>query len=173
MKTKSLLTLLLVTGLLWGCAGSYNKTVAHVERDRYMGDWYVQAGRFTVFEKDAYNSVESYKWNEKEQRIDIDFHYNEGSVTGPYKEIPQKAWIHDGKTNAHWKVQVWWPLKFSYLIIALDPDYQWTAVGVPDEDYLWIMSRDPHFPKEKTEAIIEQVRQSGYSTKDIQWIQHK
>jgi apolipoprotein D and lipocalin family protein len=64
-------------------------------------------------------------------------------------------------------------VKFSYLIIALDPEYQWTAVGVPDEDYLWVMSRDPHFPREKTEAIIEQVRQSGYSTKDIKWIEHK
>ena len=170
--TRSLQSFALVT-LLFGCASTYNKTVSHVEIKRFMGPWHVQAGRFTSFEKDPYNSVESYTWNEKENRIDVDFHYNQGGFDGPRKEIPQKAFIENKQTNAHWKIQVWWPLRFSYLIVALDPNYEWTAIGVPDEKYLWIMSRTPHLPREKVSEIVKDLDRLGYSTKDLQFVQHK
>ena len=64
--------------LVSGCSTStpYTKTVSNVDLQRFMIPWHVQAGRFTSFEKDPYNSIESYTWNEKEQRIDIDFSYN-------------------------------------------------------------------------------------------------
>ena len=137
-----------------------------------MGDWYVMAGRFTFLEKGAYNAVESYKWNQKKQRIDIKFRMNQGSPTGPVKKIPQKAWITNEQTNATWKVQPWWPLKFSYLVIALDPDYQWTAIGVPDEDYLWIMSRSPDMKREEVDRILDKIRREGYNTADITYVEH-
>lgn len=159
---------------LFGCSNkTYNKTVDFVDRDRFMQDWYVQAGRFTPFEKDPYNSIESYRWNEKEQQIDIRFSYNQGSLTGEKKEIPQTGWVHNTKTNAHWKVRPWWPLKFDYLIIALDKvNYEWTAIGVPDEKYLWVMTKTPQFPRDKVQEILKEVAASGYSIKDIKFVEH-
>lgn len=173
MRPLSLVGHVMLSTVLLACSSdSYKKTVARVERDRFMGSWYVMAGRFTSFEKGAYNAVESYEWNQKEQRIDISFTYNKESLNGPKKEIPQKGWIVDTHSNATWKVQPWWPLKFGYLIIALDPNYQWTAVGVPDQDYLWIMSRDPQMPREKVDEIIQKVKRDGYDTKDIVYVEH-
>lgn len=169
--TRTLQSLTLGSFLL-GCSHDYTKTVSNVDIERFMGPWNVQAGRFTSFEKDPYNSVEAYTWNEDENRIDVDFHYNQGGFNGPLKKIPQKAFIEDKETNAHWKVQVWWPLRFSYLIIALDPNYEWTAVGVPSQKYLWIMSRNPHLPKETLDMIIKELDSKGYSTKDLQYVQH-
>ena len=153
-------------------AFAWNKTVDYVDIERFMGDWYVVAGRFTVLERNVYNAVESYKWNAKSQRIDIGFTYNKGSLTGPVKSIPQRGWIHNSETNAHWKVSPIWPLKLDYLIIGLADDYEWTVIGVPNEKYVWIMSRNPHLPKATIQSIIDELNANGYNTKRIIYVEH-
>ncbi len=169
--TQKISTLILGSFLL-GCSHSFDRTVKNVELDRFMGSWYVQAGRFTAFEKDPFNAIETYTWNEKEDRIDIDFRYNKGDFDGELKKMPQKAWIYNTDTNAHWKVRPFWPLSFSYLIIALDPNYEWTAIGVPNEKYLWIMSRNPHMTKAKTDEILSVLEKMGYAVNDIEYVKH-
>lgn len=149
------------------------KTVEQVKIDKFMGNWYVLAGRFTFLEKDVHNGLERYTWNQKENRIDVDFTYNQGSFTGPKKSIPQKAWIFNQETNAHWKVSPLWPLKFNYLVVALDKDYRWTAIGVPDQAYLWIMARDWKNPEGTIEEAIESLKKIGYSTKNIVRVPHR
>jgi apolipoprotein D and lipocalin family protein len=151
----------------------YKQTVPKVDLARFMKPWYVQAGRFTFLEKDPYNSIESYTWNEAENRIEIDFRYNQGSFDGPEKKIPQKGWVKDTVNNSTWSVQPWWPLRFDYLIIGLGENYEWTAIGVPDQKYLWIMTEDPQYPKEKVQEILTRLQDSGYRTDEIQWVKHK
>lgn len=163
---------LVVMSFLVACSAKYEKTVDHVDRDKFMGDWYVMAGRFTAFEKEVHNSIETYVWNEKEQRIDIDFRYNKGGFDGPLKKYPQKAWIVS-KNNARWKVQPFWPLKFDYLVIGLAADYRWTAIGVPNQKYLWIMSKDPTFSKAEIDQVLENLKKNGYDTSDIEFVPHK
>ena len=165
---SSIMTILANTA----CAHKYTKTVTYVDRDRFMGKWYVQAGRFSFLEKDVYNSVEKYTWNDEKKRIDVDFSFNKGSLTGPLKKVPQKAWIENEKTNATWSVSPFWPLKFGYLILALDPNYEWTAIGVPNQSYLWIMSHNPDFPREQVQKILEELSAEGYNTKDIEYVSH-
>lgn len=150
----------------------YRKTVSRVDLDKFMIPWHVQVGRFTSFEKNPYNSVESYTWNELEKRIEIDFSYNEGAFNGPLKKIPQKGWVKDTTTNATWSVQPWWPLKFDYLIIGLGDNYEWTAIGVPDQKFLWIMTKESQYPREKVNEILAKIRATGYRTDELQWVQH-
>lgn len=154
------------------CSAKYDKTVPQVDRDKFMGDWYVMAGRFTALETNVYNAVETYTWNEIENRIDVDFRYNKGGFEGPLKKFPQKAWIVNAN-NTRWKVQPFWPLKFDYLIIGLDPDYRWTAIGVPSKKYLWIMSRDPNFSRNEIDQVLKTLEKAGYDTADIEFVQHK
>lgn len=75
MKNTILLSLL--SFLFLSSAFAYDRTVEFVDRDRFMGDWYVVAGRFTFLEKNMFNAVESYRWNSKAKRIDISFNYNQ------------------------------------------------------------------------------------------------
>ncbi|MDH4468090.1 MAG: lipocalin family protein [Bacteriovoracaceae bacterium] len=165
---------LLVTGMsILGCSHGYNRTVAHVDRDKFMRPWYVMAGRFTFLEKDVFNSVEKYTWNEEKQQIDIDFSYNQGSFTGKLKKYPQTGWIDNHETNATWTISPFWPLKFTYLIIAMDPNYEWTVIGVPSQNYLWIMASDPGISKVKLAEIIEHVKSINYSVKDIVYVEHQ
>ncbi len=162
---------------LLGCASdTYHKTVDKIEIDQFMRKWYVIAGRFTSLEKDVYNSIEEYSWNEKEKQIEIDFRYNKGGFNGELVKIPQTGKIKNKDTNAHWKIK---PGKFpfslftfDYLIIGLGENYEWTAIGVPNEKYLWIMSPNPAFPKSKIPEILESLKATGYDTSDIVYVEH-
>jgi apolipoprotein D and lipocalin family protein len=151
---------------------AFDKTVDFVDMNRFMGKWYVVAGRFTALEKNMFNAVETYSWNPSRNMIEIDFKYNKGSFTGPVKKIPQKGWIKNSKTNAHWIVSPMWPLKFNYLVIGLGDDYEWTAIGVPNEAYLWIMSRDPHMTKDKIEEILRTLENKKYNIDNLVYVEH-
>ena len=171
MKIFNLLSVLIFAG----CASNprYEKTVDRVEIEKFMGNWYVMAGRFTPFEKDVHNGIETYSWNETEKRIDIAFTYNKKSFDGEQKSYPQKGWIYNTSTNAHWKVQPFWPLKFDYLIIDLASDYSWTVIGVPNQDYVWIMARDYTISRSKLDEIIKSMADKGYDMKNLVFVPHK
>ena len=171
MKNQSI-ALMIITFLQVSCAHGYDKTVEYVDRDRFTGKWYVMAGRFTMFEKDVFNAVEKYTWNESKQRIDIDFSYNKGSFNGELKKMPQKGWIENTATNATWKISPLWPFKFTYLVIALDSNYEWTVIGVPNQNYVWIMARDPHLAKDKIQEILKYIASIHYSVEDIVYVEH-
>ncbi len=147
------------------------ETVANVNLDRFMGKWYVIAGRFTFVEKGAHNAIEIYTYNQKKQRIDIAFTFRKDSFNGKLKSLPQKAWIINKKTNAHWKVRPFWPLKFDYLVLALDPNYQWVAIGVPSQKYLWIMARTPHFSE--VDQVLSQLVTKGYDISRLVEVPHQ
>jgi apolipoprotein D and lipocalin family protein len=158
---------------LMGCSSmKYTKTVNFVDIDKFMGKWYVIAGRFTFLEEGAHNAVETYKWNTKEKRIDISFTFNKDSFDGKIKSIPQKGWVYNEKTNAHWKVSPFWPLKLDYLVIALADDYSWTAVGVPSGKYLWIMAKKNQVTDKELEQIVREINSQGYPTKAITKVPH-
>ncbi len=165
---KAILNLFLILAAI-GCSTMVGnvKTVESVDINKFMGDWYVLAGRFTFLEKDVHNGLESYTWNKENDRIDVDFTYNKGALNGPKKSLPQKAWIYNHSTNAHWKVSPLWPFKFDYLIVALDENYRWTAIGVPDQKYLWIMARDWKNPESTIEEAITHLNRIGYDTKNF------
>lgn len=173
MKLKTLISLTLFMSLT-SCVGQGTKmeTVKKLDLNRFMGDWWVIAGRTTIFEKGAHNSLEHYDWNEEKQRIDVTFTFNKGAVDGPKKTITQKAWVHNQESKAHWKVQPLWPLKLDYIILDVDPEYQWTAVGVPNQKYLWIMSRSKNLDETIYKNIIRSLDDKGYDVKAVEKIVH-
>jgi apolipoprotein D and lipocalin family protein len=169
MKTALIRLLVLPSALMTvACSSQPIKTVEKVDLKKFEGPWYVLAGRFTSFEKEVHNGIESYKLNPDADNIEISFNYNKGSFTGEKKSIPQTGWVVNKETNAHWKVRPWWPLKFDYLIVALADDYSWTAIGVPSQKYLWIMARDWENPEPTIEAAVKKLNEVGYdSTIDV------
>jgi apolipoprotein D and lipocalin family protein len=169
---------LITLSTLWSSCHStskYEKTVDQIEMNRFMTKWYVIATRPTFLEKDAYNATETYTFNTESKRIEVDFQFNKGSLTGPTTTIPQIGWVHNEGTNAHWKIQpkIWWiPFTFDYLIIGIDKNYEWTAVGVPDQKYLWIMANNPKMTDEKLADIKSIVAATGYDVSNLIRIDH-
>ncbi|MES3039262.1 MAG: lipocalin family protein [Bdellovibrionota bacterium] len=143
------------------------ETVPYVDIPKFMGNWFVISAIPTYFEKDAFQATEAYTWNEKKDRIDIDYRHKEGSMNGKEKSIPQKAFIYNKETNSEWRVQPFWPLKFAYLVIDLAPDYSDTVIGVPDRDHVWIMARSRVMNEDRYNELVEKIRKLGYDTSKL------
>ena len=62
----------------------------------------------------------------------------------------------------------WLPLVWAdYLVLALDPGYQWAMVGTPDRDYLWILSRSPGMDRVRYEDLTARARAMGFAAEDL------
>lgn len=144
------------------------KKVTSVDIPRFMGDWYVIAHIPTFIEKGATDAVETYIWNEKENRIDVIFKLKKD---GELKTYTQKAWVHDPSGN-EWRIQFFWPLKFPYLVIDLAEDYSWTVIGVPNRNYVWIMARKKTMKEETFRQIIERLKDQHYDVSEILKVPH-
>lgn len=140
------------------------KTVPQVNIPRFMGSWYVIANIPTYFEKGGYNAVENYTWNGKEERIEVLYTHRQDSFDGKEKKLPQKAFIYNEKTNAEWRVQLFWLLKFPYLIADLNEDYTITIIGMPDRKHVWIMARTPQISDELYQSLVKKVEAMGFDT---------
>jgi apolipoprotein D and lipocalin family protein len=139
------------------------KKVETVDLKRFMGKWYVIANIPTFIEKGGTNAIETYTWNEKDNRIDVVF---KQVVDGKEKTYTQKAFVHDPSGN-EWRIQFFWPLKFPYLIIDLAPDYSYTVITVPNRSYVWIMAREKTLPEETYELILKKLKEQHFDLSEI------
>src|SRR6201996_7259345 len=122
--------LVLFAAMTVGCSSMKPelRTVPHVDLPRYMGDWYVIANIPYFAEKDCYDSVESYALR-ADGNIDNWFTCRKKSFDAPLKRIATAlATVTNKETNASWRVRFFKVISVKYLILELDPGYQWVAV---------------------------------------------
>jgi len=144
-----------------------------VETSKFMGTWFVIGNVPTYLETKASNAVEIYtKLHEKGHDIDIDFKYNDGEpIQGKLKSLPQKGYIQgeNKEQSSEWKVSPLWPIKMTYPIIEIDPDhYEYTVIGYPSREYLWIMGRQPQMDEKTYDMLVERCeKKHGYDPRKI------
>ena len=168
MKTILLLSPLII--LLSAC-GSQNlkpiNTVAYVDLDRFMGDWYVIANIPTFIETDAFNAIETYEMN-SDGTIATTFTFAEGAADGKHKQYNPTGFIVDTQSNALWDMQFIWPFKAEYRVIYLDDDYQNTIIGRSKRDYVWLMSRQPDMDETSYQSLLAFIESQGYDINKVQ-----
>ncbi|MGJ8664662.1 MAG: lipocalin family protein, partial [Marinicella sp.] len=141
-----------------------------VNLDAFMGDWYVIANIPTFIEKGAHNAMESYH-RIKPGVIDTTFSFNKDSFDGPKKQYnPTGFVVSENSSNAEWKMQFLWPFKSEYIIVYVDPNYQYTIIGRTKRDYLWIMARKPKISKHILEKLLQIATDEGYENSAIQLV---
>jgi len=156
--------LLLTMAPLAGCAADPPMPpVAHVDIDRFMGDWYVIASIPSYPERDAFNAIESYRLR-PDGRIQTTFRYRKGSFDSKLKTMHPVGTVQPGTGNAVWGMQFVWPIKAEYVITELDPDYRTVIVGRSKRDYVWIMARTPAIPDAAYARLVQRVAGLGYDT---------
>ena len=146
-------------------------TVAQVDLERFMGDWYVIANIPTFIEKAAFNAVETYRLAE-DGSIHTTFTFNKGGYEGPLKTYTPRAVVRDTASNAVWDMQFVWPFKAEYRIIFLAADYSQTVVGRTKRDYVWIMARTPSIPDEDYLKMLQFLEQEGYDIGKVKKVPH-
>jgi len=139
------------------------RTVGHVDLHRYMGDWRVIANIPYFGEKNCVDSIESYALR-PDGRIANTFTYRKKSFAAPQKQLHALAWVTNHQTNAEWKVRFIWPFTATYLVLELDPQYQWAVVGTPGRNLLWVLARDRHVTEATYAQILNRIAAQGYDT---------
>lgn len=170
----NLLFLIAACALLAGCSFMCTsgrpplQTVSHVDLPRYMGHWRVIAEIPYFGERDDVDSVESYALL-PDGSIYNWFVARKGSFSGPETKVTAHAYVVNKQTNAEWRVRfLSGLLSAPYLIIDLDPNYQWTVVGHPTRNYGWIMARQKTMPDATYQAILKRLGRQGYDVSRFQ-----
>jgi apolipoprotein D and lipocalin family protein len=164
-----LLRLVLISTLaigLFGCASTKPplKTVRHVDLPRYMGDWRVIANIPYFAERGYVDSIESYALR-PDGKIANWFRCRKGSFRAPQKRYDFVGRVTNTVTNAEWEIRFAPLINVRYLIIDLDPAYQWTVVGHPSRKYGWIMHREKTMPVSTYRGILARLEAQGYDSK--------
>lgn len=170
---KTLLALGAWTGSLIGCSSPEPlATVAQVDLQRFMGDWFVLAHIPAGAEKNAYNAVESYEL-EEDGTIATTYIFREGGFDGELETLQPNGRVRDQETNAEWGMQFIWPFRSEFLITHLSEDYQTTIIGRTKRDYAWIMARTPELPVGELDALVALLEDQGYDVSEVRLVPHR
>jgi len=138
------------------------RTVPQVSLPRYMGDWFVIANIPYFAEKGCYDSIESYALR-ADGKIDNWFTCRKNSFDAPLeRKANALATVADTRSNAVWRVRFFKIISVKYLILDLDPQYQWVMVGHPSRRYGWIMARSKTLDEPTYQAILRNISEQGY-----------
>lgn len=142
------------------------RPVRNVELPRYMGHWRVIAEIPYFAEKNCVDSIESYALK-PDGTIANWFIFRKGSFQAPIRRIDASSvLVTNKKSNAEWRVRFLGGLiSAPYVVIDLDPHYQWTVVGYPTRKYGWIMARKTTMPEKTYRGILARLSAQGYDPK--------
>ena len=164
---RPLLSIVAIIGA-GGCANNQPplETVAYVDLDRFMGDWYVIANIPIFAEKGAHNAVETYALND-DGSIATTFVFRKDAFDGKRKEYNPKGFVTDTRSNAVWGMRFIWPIKADYRIVYLKDDYSQTVIARNKRDYVWIMAREPRIDDADYDELVTMIGEMGYDVTKI------
>ena len=168
MKRFVLFTML--AGILASCNSTLsvdNTPVAHLDLNRYLGEWYEIARFDHRFERGMEHTKASYALNEDGTVRVI----NSGIKNGKLKEAEGKAKLTD--TPALLRVSFFGPFYGDYRVMLLDKDYRYVLIGSGSDDYLWILSRTPKLSENDIITILEEARRRRYDIGRLLWVKQE
>jgi apolipoprotein D and lipocalin family protein len=151
--------------MLAACQGNRHApmpTVARVDLQRFMGDWFVIAHVPASVESEACNGVESYRLEDDGRTVATTYAFRDGGFDGPIEVLEPTGYVEDTDSNATWSMQFFWPFWAEYLITFLDDDYRETIVARTGRDYAWIMARTPVIDPDRYDELVGELRRQGY-----------
>jgi apolipoprotein D and lipocalin family protein len=145
------------------------EAVDSVDLDRYAGKWYEIARFPNRFQEDCAGNVTADYARREDGRLDVINRCR--AADGSTNEAAGVARIPNPENKAKLEVRFapdwlsWLPMVWSdYWIIDLAPDYSSAAVGEPEREYLWILSRTPTLPEETYQDIVNRLTEQGFDT---------
>ncbi|WP_009963359.1 lipocalin family protein [Verrucomicrobium spinosum] len=138
-------------------------TVSKVDLPRYMGEWRVIAHVPYFLEKGKVDTSDIYRLRPDGQ-IDNIFQFRKKNMDAPLQQWKARAWVVNQQSQAEWKLQFIWPFTTTYLVVDLDPDYQWSVVTIPSRKLIWILARERSLPPATYQAIVARLKTKGFDT---------
>ena len=136
-------------------------TVPQVDLERYLGRWYEIASIPQSFQKGCTATRATYTAR-GDGSIDVLNECNLETIDGRLKQARGRAKVVDRQTNSKLKVTFFWPFYGDYWIVDLGPNYEYAAVGAPNREYLWILSRSTTLDEATYGQILERMTEKGF-----------
>lgn len=149
-----------------------NSTITTLDLDRYLGHWYEIARYDHSFERDLVGCKTEYSMRDDGKIKVVNSGYLK-TLDGPYKESTGKARAKKNGTPGQLQVSFFGPFYADYYILDLAPDYSYSVVGSSSPKYLWILSRTPQLTTATKDKILRNLRQRGYDTTKLIWVEQK
>lgn len=159
--------LLLLVLLMGGCAPTSKEimkplvTVAQVDLNRYLGEWYEIARYPNRFQKECPAGKATYTMR-PDGRIAVLNECWDADYQQVLRAVRGTARVVEPASNAKLKVTFFWPFSGDYWIIDLDNDYQYAVVGHPERKYLWILGRKKSMDEKLYQEILTRLAAQDY-----------
>lgn len=147
---------------------SIPEVVPQIDISRYTGTWYEVGHLPNFFQKFCERSEAQYGQNEDGSISVLNTCFRNEKV---FSTINGKAFAPNASEPTKLVVDFGFFRKGDYWILNLDPSnegpYQWSVVGGPDKDSLFILSRTIPMKQETLDAILLDLKLRGYNTDEI------
>lgn len=176
---KTLTQSLIALTALAGCASSTATTSLETQQDvdlkKYAGTWHEQARLPNRFQTQCVGDVRAdYVLNEDETitvtntcRLQ-DGSYETAVGKGRLSEQveptdPAKLEVRFAPSWMSWVPAVWG----DYWIMKIEGDYEYSLVGTPDRNYLWVLSRDKEADQNIVKELINYAGTLGFAVDEV------
>lgn len=169
---KLLISQLAIMALLLAGCTSVPKGVTPVqdfELNKYLGTWYEIARFDHRFERGLNYVTAEYQLND-DGTVRV-INRGKDRDSGEWEQAEGVAKFAGDNDTGHLKVSFFGPFYASYVIAALDDDYQYSLVTGPSRDYLWILSRTPSLGHDVLNDLVNKARDLGYATNELIYVQ--
>ena len=161
--------MILVLGILLNKASFASDTVASVDINKYMGQWFEIASVPMRFQKDCVGTNAIYELLENGE-VDISNTCRKFTLDGELDFRKGRGRVVDTETNSKLEISFVgpyfgdrWFFWADYWIVELGENYEYAVIGTPSKKLLWILSREKTLDQELYNSIVERRRAEGYA----------
>ena len=145
--------------------------LAKVDMARMYGGWYLIATAKNGFEKGMVGTYDVYS-RRPDGDIRDDFYVRRGGFQAPLRHYVLHDWVRPGTNNAHWRVQILWPVNLPFLVLYVDPDDRYAIFGEDNRKLGWIYARRATIPDTDYQALLDRLQALGYDrTRFVEFVQ--
>jgi len=135
----------------------------NVDLARVYGGWHIIATMPNSFERGMVAPYDVYAPGAKGE-VREDFYVQRGSFGAPRKHFTVRDFIAPSTGNAHWRVQVIWPLKLPFLMLYLDPGGRYILWGEDSRKLGWVYARETDIPDADYRDLMQRFAVLGFDT---------
>lgn len=165
--------------LLTGCSTPIASlpTQTNLDLEKYMGIWYEQALLPNRFQKECVSDVSAEYIKKDAQYLQVTNQCRtaDGSMKtamglgrlNPAVEPPNPA-VLEVRFAPDWLS--WVPMIWGdYWVIKVQDNYQYSLVGTPDREYLWVLSRDKNADSNKVKELLNYAKSLNFDVSKVEF----
>jgi apolipoprotein D and lipocalin family protein len=125
------------------------------------GGWYIVATIPNAFERGMVAPYDVYAPGVG-GGIQEDFYSRRGSFAGRLQHARVHDRVQPGTRNAHWQVQILWPVSLPFLVVWVDPQDRFILFGEESRKLGWIYARSPRISDADYASLLDRFAAAGY-----------